>query len=350
LLSFYDAHRAAQSLVLVTVVATEGSTYRKPGALMLIGADGSYQGMVSGGCLERDLALRAREVFESGEPQRFTYDLRDDEQQPWGLGLGCEGVIHLLLRRLDRERQFGFLPFLKRSLEERHACSLSLAVGAGHPSVPLGLFAIRNAAGETQAEHEGLLAGLAGAGNGQQRARAVARRIPVSGQAVEVLHIQIHPTPRVLICGAGPDAQPLAEQVTSLGWECWVVDHRPAFADAGRFPRATAILQSDPAELSGQIALGEISAAVVMSHNLKHDEDYLRQLLPAGVPYVGLLGPAARRRRLLERVGGEYAAVHGPAGLDIGAELPESIALSIMAEIHAVLNARDGGSLAVDGG
>lgn len=350
LMSFYEAHGDAESLVLVAVIGTEGSSYRKPGALMLIGPDGDYQGMVSGGCLEQDLALRAHDVFDSGEAQRFSYDLRDDGQQPWGLGLGCEGVIHLLLRRLDRERHFGFLPFLQRSLAQRHACSLSLVIGTGHPSVPLGAFVIRNDAGASEADHGDILAHAREPDAGEMRGRASHRRLALDGHELELQDIRINPTPRVLICGAGPDAQPLAAQVVALGWECWVVDHRPAFATHEHFPSAATVIQAPPEDLAQMVALNEISAAMVMSHHLRHDEEYLRQLLAVDIAYVGLLGPMARRLRLLDKLGEQGACVHGPAGLDIGAELPESIALSVMAEIHAVLNGRGGTSLSADAG
>ena len=117
LMSFLAAHANDEQLVLAVVIATEGSSYRKPGALMLIDGSGEFQGMISGGCLEHDLALRARAVFETGQALCFTYDLREEDQQPWGLGLGCNGVIHLLLRRLDWSDGFGFL--LGKEIDKR---------------------------------------------------------------------------------------------------------------------------------------------------------------------------------------------------------------------------------------
>ncbi len=150
--------------------------------------------------------------------------------------------------------------------------------------------------------------------------------------------IRIDPSPRVLVCGAGPDAVPVARQVDALGWQSIVVDHRGAYAKSERFPASTNVLQLQPKQLYEQVSLDEVDAAIVMSHNLEHDASYLQQLAGLGLSYLGLLGPSARREQLQEQLGIEDQLIHGPAGFDIGAELPESIALSVMAEIHAALN------------
>ena len=165
-----------------------------------------------------------------------------------------------------------------------------------------------------------------------------------------VLLIPFTPPPSLLICGAGIDAVPVARLAVDVGWNCTVVDHRPGFACTDRFPAACKIQVLRPDELSETIPLGRVNAAVLMTHNLGHDRTYLSQVVEAGVAYIGLLGPRARRDRLLGEIGASQVHVHGPAGLDIGAEMPESIALAIVAEIHAFLNRRDGSMLtAADG-
>ena len=162
---------------------------------------------------------------------------------------------------------------------------------------------------------------------------------------VDVLLVPIMPPPAIVICGAGHDAVPVARLAVEMGWNCTVVDHRPGFARAERFPAACEVRVLQPAELSTHIVLDHVDAAVLMTHHLGHDRQYLSQVVAAEVSYIGLLGPRARRDRLLSEIGAVDVHVHGPAGLDIGAEMPESIALAIVAEIHAFLNQRDGSML-----
>ena len=157
------------------------------------------------------------------------------------------------------------------------------------------------------------------------------------------------PPPAILICGAGHDAVPVARLAAEMGWSCTIVDHRPGFARADRFPASCEVRVLQPSELSRQIALEEVDAAVLMTHHLGHDRSYLSQVVEASLSYIGLLGPRARRDRLLDEIGATGVHVHGPAGLDIGAEMPESIALAIIAEIHAFLNRRDGSMLTQTG-
>ena len=173
--------------------------------------------------------------------------------------------------------------------------------------------------------------------------------IDTDGGKVEVLLVPIMPPPAILICGAGHDAVPVARLADHMGWTCAIVDHRPGFARAERFPLSCAVQELQPAELSGQVKLEQIDAAVLMTHHLGHDRKYLSQVVEANVPYIGLLGPRARRDRLLDEIGAADVHVYGPAGLDIGAEMPESIALAIVAEIHAFLNRRDGSMLTSSG-
>jgi xanthine dehydrogenase accessory factor len=166
---------------------------------------------------------------------------------------------------------------------------------------------------------------------------------------VELLLIPIMPPPSILICGAGHDARPVARLAVEMGWICTIVDHRSGFARVDRFPATCDVRVVQPAELSSQIHLADIDAAVLMTHHLGHDRSYLAQVVEAAIPYIGLLGPRARRDRLLGEIDASDVHVYGPAGLDIGAEMPESIALAIVAEIHASLNRRDGRMLTSPG-
>jgi xanthine/CO dehydrogenase XdhC/CoxF family maturation factor len=343
LLDFYRRHREHDSLVLVTIIATEGSTYRKPGAMMLISADGGYEGMISGGCLEGDLLHHASEVFASGEAKFVTYDMHADENLVWSLGLGCDGVIHLLLQRLDRGDGFGFLSWLDETLAARDPAMVAMVTRSDSDELPAGSFALQSRSGKILGSEPLLDCLGVHAGPGWPDWRS--RMSRPAGHDAEAMLINVPPQPRVLLCGAGPDAVPVARQITSLGWDCHIVDHRPAFARADRFPVGCTVVMTRPEKMPEAVNLREMDAAVIMSHHLENDAAYLAGLTGTPLRYIGVLGPRARRNRLKKMAGNPDLQIYGPVGLDIGAELPESIALSITAEIHAVLNERDGLSL-----
>jgi xanthine dehydrogenase accessory factor len=317
--------------VLATVVATAGSTYRKPGARMLILSDGSYFGLLSGGCLEADLAIHARQVQGSGMPRAVEYDMRGPDDILFGIGAGCEGAMRVLLEPAGPGSPAATaLANAGRATRAGRSTSLIMV----HESVDLVL-GTRDAA---QTLSPALL-------NAAQRALADAESRTIdtetAGRRARAFVQFLAPPPHILICGAGPDAQPVAAAALALGWRVTVVDHRPAYALAERFPGA-AVRRVDTGSLLSSVAVAECHAAVVMSHHLPSDVAYLRELAEAGVPdYVGLLGPSARRRRIAEELGTASeklrSRLRGPVGFDIGAVTPEGIALAIISEIHAWL-------------
>lgn len=261
LLRFFETRRERQEpMVLVSVTETAGSTYSKAGDQMLVDANGVACGMLSGGCLESDLAARARIVLESGEPQSVTYNLASDDDV-WGLGIGCDGSMTLSLNAIGPQDDYA----------------------------------------------------------------AFARPRPL----------------QLLVLGAGLDAVPLTRIATELGWHCTIYDHRPASVDNPEFPADARKHCAEATKLAAQLSLGDYDAAVVMSHHLDNDRDYLRQLAETRIEYIGLLGPAARKTRLLEELGAAGKTLsdrlHGPAGLDLGGRGPEPIALSIIAQIQQQL-------------
>jgi xanthine/CO dehydrogenase XdhC/CoxF family maturation factor len=339
---FFRAHRKDAFLVLATVVATEGSTYRKPGAMMLIRENLEFAGLISGGCLEGDLVEHAAAEFADGIARRVTYDLSSDEQAIWSLGLGCGGVVRLLLQRLDRDAGFGILPRMFDSIGQRHTNVLALLWNPAD-GLPLGTAALVDDAGVLSGDARVFpcLEGQPGAWSSPKRFRYTTLE---NGQADDaVLLVRIEPSPCILVCGAGPDAVPVARQVEALGWAGIVVDHRPAYAEPDRFPAATQVIRLAPADLERQVDLAAVDAAVVMTHNLEHDKTYLEQLASRKLAYLGLLGPRARREELQVKLGIGDGLIHGPAGLDIGAELPAAIALSVVAQMHLVLSRKGDG-------
>jgi xanthine dehydrogenase accessory factor len=320
--------------VLATVVSTAGSTYRKPGARMLLLADGSYIGLLSGGCLESDLQLHAAEVLATGVARAVEYDTRGPDDQLFGLGAGCEGTMRVLLEPAGPgSTAAAALNAAGHATRAGDATTLvmvhessELSIGTHHAgtSLPSALAADNKQALVDGASHAATLEA------GERRTRAFVQFLA--------------PPPHLLICGATPDAQPVASTARALGWRVSVVDHRPAYAVAAHFPGVEVHLAS-PRLLRSKVDLARCHAAVVMSHRLASDEVYLRELAEAGVPaYVGLLGPRARRSRLAGELGPVMeklsARIRGPVGLDIGAMTPEAIALSIIAQIHAWLAGR----------
>jgi xanthine/CO dehydrogenase XdhC/CoxF family maturation factor len=350
LLEFFRSHRADEALVLGTVVATEGSTYRKPGAMMLIAKDSSHAGLISGGCLESDLATHAKDVFADGVAREVCYDMSHGDDFAFGMGLGCDGVIHLLLQRLDGDTGFGFLAVLDEAWQARRGGQLALVTSSSDVTHKPGDFALNCGAGFTVGKATLLGGEDSSAGREYSAGHDMSRRfwreeIETGAGAMEVLRIPLKPPPEILVCGAGVDAVPVTRLAAEMGWNCTVVDHRPGFARPERFPVSCKVVVLQPSELAERIPLQAMDATVLMTHNLGHDRNYLAKVVEAGVPYIGLLGPRARRDRLLGEIGAGDVHVFGPAGLDIGAELPESIALSIVAEIHAFLNRRGGSML-----
>ena len=342
LLDFCRRHHEDSALVLVTIIGTEGSTYRKPGAMMLIAPGGDFEGMISGGCLEGDLLEHASAVFESGEPAFVTYDMSADEDLIWSLGIGCDGVIHLLLQRLDRDAELALFDHMEMAHRARHAVIMALVTRPAEGGAP-GKIALIDGA-RTRLGDESLFPLLLEAAERWPSWRS--RVIEHDGAEVRLIHM---PAPtRVLICGAGPDAVPVAAAFAGLGWEVIVADHRQAHARADRFPAGCSVKHQRQADLHEEVDLDVIDAAVVMTHHLESDAEYLRQLCGRPLRYLGVLGPTARKERLRDMAGCPERPLFGPVGLDIGAELPESIALSIAAEVHAVLNRRDGHSLTGD--
>ena len=289
-----ELQRRGESAVLATIVAVEGSAYRREGARMLIERDGELTGVLSGGCLERDLALRAADVQASGVPALATYDLRAPDEILWGLGLGCGGKVTLLLELLPAD---------------------------GDAASPLAAF--------EQLEQE-------------RMPREVVTRF--AGEVV--LRERIHPAIRLVLAGAGRDAVPLARLAGELGWETIVLDTRPTAAAAARFAGLARFTAVAPRELATEVAIDPWTAAVVLTHNYLDDLAWLAALLPTAAPYVGLLGPVARRDRLLADLAQQglvldepmRSRLHSPAGLDLGGRAPEQVALAIVAEIQAVMS------------
>ncbi|GAA4355222.1 XdhC family protein [Hymenobacter saemangeumensis] len=360
LLQAYDAHRAVgRACALATVVDVAGSAYRRPGARMLVTAEGQLTGSISGGCLEGDARRRARQCLERGLPQLITYDSTDaaDDLQ-FGAALGCQGIVQILLEPLDYTRPDNALELLR-----------SWAAGVQAPAVVATVFSL--AGGQAPArlgqrlllQADGLVQGTLPATSAlyatilaDARAALAANRPAThsyaAGPGTVQLSLEIlRPPLRLRVFGAGNDVQPLVRLAAGLGWQVEVLDGRPALAQPTRFPEAVAVRVLPIAQVP-TLPLDE-SYVLLMSHNYHYDLAVLQHLLAAPPPYIGLLGPRKKYQTLLQDLSQTEPtaaqrladALHSPVGLNLGAETPEEIALSIVAEIQAVAAGRPAGFL-----
>ncbi len=342
--SFSKWRKLQEPLVLASVFETEGSTYSKAGARMIINSQGDFQGMLSGGCLEGDLAERARTVLDSGKAQTVSYDLGVNGEELWGLGVGCDGLMRIFLQPLLAEHDYAPFEAIARAYEgdqlEIAATVLeSEDIEPGATLVTSGdsaeSFGLKDAeATVLQDEARAALAGRT----------SLTKSVQIGKATATVLLAMVTPRVRLLMLGAGLDAEPVTRLAGELGWRVSVVDHRSAYVDNGHFDEAEEVICCAVEDMSGHVELSGFDAAIVMSHHLASDRQYLAQLSKSDISYVGLLGPKERRRRLLAELGDAAAALdgrlHGPAGLDIGAVGPAAIALSIISEIYSVLSVR----------
>jgi xanthine dehydrogenase accessory factor len=333
---FTAACHRQEPLVLATIIRTEGSTYRKAGARLLISPSGATSGLLSGGCLEADLCERAARVLARGQPERAVFDSRTSDDPVWGIGLGCEGANHIWLQAATVANDYAPLRYLNSCLtEERTGVATTIIGGDALPS-ELG----RHGYADTPCR-DPLSAKLCAC----RAAKPEIQSVRYLDRLLEVFVAPVVLPPSLLLCGAGPDAMPVAQFAHLLGWRVTVIDHRAAFASAANFAPPAKLIVARPREMIERINPSEFDAAVIMGHNLTHDIEYLRCFLTNAPGYIGLLGPQSRRARIFEEVG---PAVHqiahrirGPVGLDIGANSPSGIALSIVAQIHAVLCGKD---------
>lgn len=340
---FERERRAGRSFVLGVLVHTSGSTYQKPGALILITAPGDYAGLISGGCLEADLRERAGRVLQDGHPQLVCYELRGPEDLLWGLGLGCEGAMRILLLRVGEDNDWQPLRCLVAALEARRPVAVGLVCESGCTDVALGSLVLptRDAARPGALACARLQSALEEAA---QRARSTWYVSETRDLSVFLLPLLL--PPRLLVLGAGPDVAPVVEFATRLDWRVTLVDHRPAYTDSKHFAQAEQVLHLDADKLGAALELNLFRAAVIMSHHLATDLAYLRALAQSDVPYVGLLGPAKRRDRLLADLGLEAVRLNrrlrAPVGLPLGGRTPEAVALAIVAELQAFCHENQG--------
>lgn len=309
-----NTERAGESGVFATVVKTSGSSYRLPGARLLLTRTGRRAGSVSGGCLEDDLVKKAWWMTESG-PVICRYDTTPEGEIASGYGLGCNGIVCVLLERVAPGRA-EILDLLRDVRATRRSRTVAHVL---EPAARAG---------------ERVLLDDLGAG-----------ALPDVEAFVETLAPPVH----LLIFGAGDDAVPLADIAKYLGWRVSVFDGRAHYARREKFPRVDELIVRPPAESAASVSIDPWTVAVLMSHSYRQDLEALPELSSKPLRYLGILGPRRRSTQLLADAGLDperlMPALHSPMGLDIGADGPHQVALAVVAEIQATVNGREGGLL-----
>ena len=291
-----------KNYVVAIIVETKGSTYRKSGAMMLVSDYFSYWGLLSGGCLEGDIVEHCKSVFENKTDTTINYNLRDDEDWLWGMGLGCDGEITILLKHLPAEHNhFGFIEMLTQ-IESGINQFLSIE------------------------EDNGL---------------TIAELPPENDDSK--FQVELKAPHHLLVCGASPDVPPVTAIAHHIGWKTTVIDHRKVSLNKLLFPLVDNLIHVKNSQWN-DFNLSQFDSVIIMSHQYERDRDYLKQLIKSQINYIGLLGPSKRRDKLLEDIGIKFETLNnrlfGPIGLDLGAGSPEEIALAIVSEIQAVKNGK----------
>jgi xanthine dehydrogenase accessory factor len=338
-----DVETSGESAVLATVVKTSGSSYRLPGARLLLAPNGQRAGSISGGCLEGDLIKKAHWFTENG-PVIRKYDTTPDGEIASGFGLGCSGVVHVLLERLTPGKPT-ILNLIRETRSERRPAVIAHLI---HPATVAGQRLVIDTLGKL--DHNLADAGLASSleREGKTSLAERASRTVLVNDEIEAFVEILTPPPRLLVFGAGDDAVPVTELAKYLGWQVFVFDGRAHYARREKFPQADAVIVRPVGEAIAP-EIDAWTAAVLMSHSYAQDLEMLRELSGTGLSYLGVLGPRKRTVQLLSDAGLDASTLgptlHSPMGLDIGADGPEQVALAVIAEIQAALNGRAGGLL-----
>ncbi|MBY6212015.1 XdhC family protein [Microbulbifer agarilyticus] len=331
LLDLWFQNRDSRGWVLGTVYRTQGPSYRKAGSMMLCDDLGRHYGLLSGGCLESDIQRHALKTLRTGKAATIRYDGNDEDDVAFQLGIGCGGEVEILLQPITPENNYLQLAELRSRLRQRQPMVFRQQVATS---------------GEARAELRPLCAGALGVDIPLQRP------VLAENDGALWLNTPLLPAPHVLIVGGGIDARPMAQQFNAQGWLVSLCDPRPANARPAYFPNCTSY-RCHPDALPEKLDLDSIDAAIAMSHNLNLDAAAIRLLHQRPLRYLGLLGPISRRNQVLTLSGLPtseqekliHSVLRAPIGLDLGGELPESIALATCAEIHSVLHRKSAAAL-----
>jgi xanthine dehydrogenase accessory factor len=350
ILAAYKKRDSTQQAALATVVKVSGSSYRSPGARMLITDDGKWVGSISGGCLEGDALRKARLVMTSKQPMTVTYDTREESNQNLGISLGCNGIIDVLIEPFS-ETHNPIALFDQIIQQNQPVVMATVFCGAGH----VGKKIVMNATGKMQTSPDSQF--LTQIKNHiteiSRLKKSVTLSVPFEGADLSVFMEWIEPTVSLLIFGGGFDARPVNQLAKSVGWEVQVTDECVAHIAPIFFPGADRLSLCNRDFIDRDFRITPYTACILMSHNYEYDRDVLKKVIHSPSPYIGILGPRKRfdkmqdefRKAGFELSSNHLERIHSPIGLDIGAEAADEIAVSIIAEIQSKFSNRPSGFL-----
>jgi xanthine dehydrogenase accessory factor len=338
--------RQGRATALAMVTQISGSAYRRPGAKLLVDAGGGFLGGVSGGCLEEDVREIGIGVLQSGTNRVLHYDTGTDETKLWGLGLGCDGEVDILVQPIPvasavepggtwarvRALLDGDVPFAVATMVEEGQPSGTIVVGVGG-----------RLAGALTNGAPGREPGPDGAALEAEVVRIAAAALDGGRSRLDTLGARrvftdvLLPPPKLLVCGASDDARPTVALAATVGFRVFVADHRPAYLTQARYPAAQRLFLTRPEEEAPGLPADRDTFAVIKTHSLMRDTAWVKRLAATDLPFIGVLGPRARIQRIAAELGlTQDPRLFGPIGLDLGADGPEQVGLSIVAELLAV--------------
>lgn len=337
-------HGVQPQAALATLVRTRGSTFRRAGTRMLVLADGGVVCELSGGCPQRDIVMRALEVMASGVPRLVSYNAESGLDVL--MEMGCGGELDVLLEPLGAAQEKGFVDALATCLQQRRSTRMATLFAIDDKVVtPRRLLWSGDALLHDGFNDDALVAAVLGVTASNDSARALAERLTSPYGPVDVLVEPVTPPHALIVIGSSAAARALLPLANALGWQTTLVDHDAARLQATSLPAGLRAVCASPEHVRAALPLDAHSSVVVMTHNLERDMAYLAALRDAPIAYLGTLGSRERVGRMRSDSQLAGIALHAPAGLDIGSETPEEIALAVAAEIMSVINGRSGGPL-----
>ena len=352
--AYYNSLQQGRQTALATVVHLEGSSYRRPGARMLIADNGQLTGAISGGCLEGDALRKALLVMAEQKPMLVTYDTMDEDDAKFGVGLGCNGIIQVLIEPINMNETTNPIQLLEEIVEKRQqAVLVTLFSLHQKKNSQQGTCLLLKEDGSIIKKNNQLQLNdilLADATLALENKQSVFKNYVTPQKEVTAFIEMIQPALSLIVIGAGNDVIPLTKMANILGWETTVIDGRAANANKDRFETACKIIVAKPENVLSQISIDRQTVFLLMTHNFNYDKAMLKELIQRDIVFIGMLGPIKKLERILNEFKEEglelneqqRAVIHSPVGLDIGAETPEEIALSIVAEIKAALAGKKG--------
>ena len=352
--SYRDLKAQGKRCALATVVHVEGSSYRRPGARMLISEDGRLTGAISGGCLEGDAMRKALHVINEQVPALVTYDTMDEDDATIGIGLGCNGIIKILIEPIRYDYTDHPLELLENMTAERQNAVIATFFSFKQKKQPLAgtRFFMSESGHIVGRDSEKMLHNVVyePAQKVLYGGKSTWTEFDFDGEKMTVFLEFVPPAKSLIIVGAGNDVIPLVDMADVLGWDTTVIDGRAGYAKKERFVKACDVLIAKPEEVIKSVRIDDFTFFALMTHNYNYDKALLYELCKHNARYIAMLGPKKKLERMLSEYeeenrplsDAETDVIHSPAGLDIGAETSEEIALSILSEINAIINNRLG--------